>query len=58
MDTASLWGIILGNALQSRYMTTSAAVRQKLVEALSLDLVGPDATADVADPFNNCGRDR
>ena len=27
-------------------MTTSAAVRQKLVEALSLDLVGPDATAD------------
>ena len=25
-------------------MTTSAAVRQKLVEALSLDLVGPDAT--------------
>ena len=27
-------------------MTTSAAVRQQLVEALSLDLVGPDATAD------------
>lgn len=27
-------------------MTTSAAARQKLVEALSLDLVGPDVTAD------------